>query len=313
MPHYPDHSEHYPTGASETVLAKIGETGIRNIAPDTMRSTLDILTPLERMPFELGLAQTAQLYGRIGITPPLLETFEQSGIDFKRLAGIQNDMEQDGLKPVAVFSKADLSLDEALALYAHLRADEDIPHNPLRKQILRFFKHEHGERKRGEYSYDGLAINSGVAQNWQKITTQQEPLEATHGWTLRLVASSHEAPWNNAGYSDLLPRDDGLPRTYTHVTIPEYLTLQARLIQAGEPPIDNDEFIWLDSTDTFTPYYIEHPRAPIGKWSPEEGYVFIGHDRVTGNAGKTMNGARPARSQFKVSPARPCVDAGLQE
>src|SRR5690606_31337886 len=124
------------------------------------------------------------------ITPPPLEAFEQSGVDFDRLFGQWTKMMQDGLDPVALFAKSNMSPEEAGALFAHLRADTAIENNPLRRREIILPKNASSKGQQPTYMYDGLDIASAVSENWEKITAPVQGVKTTEGWSVRIVAAA---------------------------------------------------------------------------------------------------------------------------
>lgn len=277
-----DTSDHTPGTSPDThqVHLDIGGTSLKH--------ALDILTLHKKAPFEHGLAASRTLYERIGTTPPPLDAFEQSGVDFDHLFQQWTLMMQDGLNPVALFTKTDLSIEEARALFAHLRADKNIENNPLQRHEVTFHKIINGEKQLHTEVHDGLVINSGIVENWHKLTAPQQGLEVVNGWSLRLIASN------------LTPQERGAyeSKNYTsedHASLAEYLTLQAVHIEGGGQPIDPNIVAWLGG-GIFTPHGLIQPRAPFGTFDPRKGYVTIGHDRAVDNEMPTSNYLRPARS-----------------
>ncbi len=209
-----------------------------------------VSNPDTRATFGETLTQSEQLFGRIGITVPTPEHLAANGVDFTTLGAVHERMSAEGLEPRLVLAPS-LNTSDWQQLYSNLRADGTIVGNPLKNQI----------------DGDGLYIEDRIINTWDDLNgvpdnvpvTLDTAINGSCNWTLRLLPGTNRPSETNIAHND--------PNYPDKPTVHEYLTLQANLLQAGEAPIDDSTWTWLDGT-------LENDsQAPNGRWYQDEGQV----------------------------------------
>ncbi len=235
-------------------------------APVPGSVSLDMIPGSEtRQSFEHFLSSTERLFARIGITPPDVDTIVNSGIDFVYLGHEYQHMKTEGLEPRLVLAPYGLTVDHWKELYKKLEDD------PIVNPIPASGKEEDKRIRDG-----GLYIKPEITNNWIELGMQipdatptiEAPISnashPTNLWTLRLISAT-DTP-QNLGVS----HDQYIRAGEKYTTIPEYLSLQASLLQDYQPPIDQRTWSWLDGT-----YNDELRNAAIGLWAHKNGKVGI--------------------------------------
>lgn len=228
----------YDTRAPELMNALgglgLGETRLTGIGGDHhvphQTQTLDMIEDETiRDTFERSIADAADVGQRIGLTAPTISDLIAAKVDFVDLASWYQQEENARNRPELVLAPAVLPITEARALFSQLRQDTTIPNNPLKERD----------------GVDALDIAPVVEAVWPRLWVQMVAPEvnlvasaANEGWSLRIVSAANIPPHPNLRHDG---RDkDGFPQVIpvNHMTVPEYLMLQAILIQSGCAPID---------------------------------------------------------------------------
>jgi hypothetical protein len=214
---------------------------------------------------------TEKLFARIGLVPPPFDvmTLAKAGIDPLHLGNEYNRMHQEGRQPELVLSPL-LLAQQWRNIYTALTADTTIPNNPLKEQ-------DDGH---------GLYINDEVNAAWDDLNfipggvpVINTDTIAAAPWTLRVIPGTPKPTQTNIDHNGNYKDGTQLPNV-AHPTVNEYLTLQATLIQNGEPPIDAQTWSWLDGT-----FGDNSSRAPSGRWVPGDGRVVLSCGGVGGRSG----------------------------
>jgi hypothetical protein len=142
----------------------------------------------------------------------------------------------------------------------------------------------------------GLYINEEVKQWWISDTL---PKPSDEDWFISVVPttpaptvnSDHQVNWHNqpaatAIETSALPFSSREDIAKAHVTINEYLTVQAVKLANNESPIDADTYTWLSGT------FDNGTKAPYGYWIPDDGRVGLRWYGPSNRSGSI--GARPA-------------------
>lgn len=223
--------------------SRLGDIALSNIhdqVPYIAHShQLDTITSLEmRAAFATTFIETNFLYDRISIKIPAPDTFAEHGFDFTRLAGIYETMQANGLLPQVIIAKADLTFEEAGALYDNLRTD-----SAIRSDLT---------KKRRPFVCSGK-----IHKDWSESNqAYQAPSPAVYtpsgAWTLRIIPGNyikyHAEEADYFGRSSAIDMKTGLQ--HKHPSISEYLTMQACLIQANKSILDDNSTTWL-----YGPYF----------------------------------------------------------
>jgi hypothetical protein len=205
---------------------------------------------------------TEKLFARIGLVPPPFDvmTLAKAGIDPLHLGNEYNRMHQEGRQPELVLSPL-MTSSQWRNVYRRLTADTAIPNNPLKEQ-------DDGH---------GLYINDEVNAAWDDLNfipggvpVINTDTIAAAPWTLRVIPGTPKPTQTNIDHDGNYKDGTQLPNV-AHPTVNEYLTLQATLIQNGEPPIDAQTWSWLDGT-----FGDNNSQAPRGGWYPDSGQVGLG-------------------------------------
>ncbi len=235
-------------------------------APVPGSVSLDMIPGSEtRQSFEHFLSSTERLFARIGITPPDVDTIVNSGIDFVYLGHEYQHMKTEGLEPRLVLAPYGLTVDHWKELYKKLEDD------PIVNPIPASGKEEDKRIRDG-----GLHIDNRVAINWTELAMQipkatlaiKSPISnashPTNLWTLRLIPATDRPQILGTSHNQYAPV------IVQHTTIPEYLSLQASLLQDCQALVDPHTWSWLDGT------YNGGTTAPGGGWSSAGGWVNVG-------------------------------------
>jgi hypothetical protein len=180
-------------------------------------------------------------------------------------------MHQEGKQPELVLAPL-LPAQQWRNIYTVLTADTTIANNPLKKQN----------------DGHGLYINGEVEAAWDELNVAPESVPVINGgdsvgnhnqWTLRLIPGTPKPTQTSIDHDGNYQDSNGQKtrlQGVAHPTTNEYLTLQAILIQSGQPPIDAKTWSWLDGTFGSSNYL----QAPSGFWGPDYGQVFLSCDGV---------------------------------
>lgn len=204
---------------------------------------------------------TEKLFERVNVTPPTPQEFMRRGIDFTAMGEAWRTMFEEGLNPqiiIAAYPKKphhwnelydDLSQDWSLRNSSGLlsMADEII------KNWNKFSEVPLTSAGRGP----NLRLVRSEFHHEDKWGTDQTPGLM---WTIRIVSGTAEPTLCNTGYYD----------RKTHLSLSEYLTLQALIIQDDkEMPVDRKSETWLA---TKRPSF---QRAATGRWNMVSGQIEI--------------------------------------
>jgi hypothetical protein len=231
--------------------------------PSSVEVLKQITNPETQKKFETAKQTYAKLWERINLTSPSLDEFAAAGVNFAKLAQtfeqMEEQMERDSLEPRIVISKPmplapDGSGNSWRELYTQLTADsisDKLPNPRLKSCYPRNHDDDNGNDP-------GLWVNSDIYKQSQSILEQEvKRIEAGRtNSTIHPVDDSSNSPWTIA----ILPgttKPQQLDTDHTtnqgrHVSVSQYLALQAALIQTGESPIDNEVddpyFSWMNET-----------------------------------------------------------------
>lgn len=238
-------------------LGDIALSGIDDSPASTFEATAN---PETEAAFITAFRETEQLFNRIGTEPPALEEFAIE--DLTHLFSSYEEMQAEGLLPQIVLTSAHFGLNEARALYEHLRRDSTIKNNPL------------GERPISAHLIDIYM------HRYPRATLPPQDCPCIIDWSLRLIpGKSIEFDSEQAGYFGSTGNYFAPIPPKNHPTIGEYLTLQARLIQAGRPTLDDSSYTWLSS------HYVDGGEllAVDGRLDRTTGRLFLGLTNVDAN------------------------------
>jgi hypothetical protein len=267
-------------GLAAAAAAAAVSNEAKGLTPDLNPSGLDqIADPETRAKFEIAERTYAELWERIGLTLPPLAEFAAAGVDIVQLAQTFEQMERDNLEPRIVISKPmPLAPDDSGSgdswreLYAQLTKasiDGRLP-NPRLKNY----------EDNGKGDGPGLYVNSDVYEQSQLILEQEiKRIEAGRtGSTIHPVDDSSNSPWTIAILPGTIkPQQPGIRHATNqgrHVSLSQYLALQAALIQTGEPPIDDKvdkTYFWSWMNETLS----EGSWALCAEWYPDFRQVYV--------------------------------------
>ena len=216
------------------------------------RSELEAIADSEaKVAFETAIDDITTLYARIGkLVPTPEELVDQYDVNFAAMAVLWRTEKGLGHEPEIVLAPADLTVADAKALYQNLQDDATVNHD---KRI------QNG----------GLYIADSVAANWD-IMTKPKPDELD--WTLRIIPGTPTPTVVNISHDGKDKHGNQLSPP-THPTIPEYLTLQAMLLQADRSPIDDGiYYTWLNGEFSTKN---SGAAAPHGGWNSGNGQVDV--------------------------------------
>jgi hypothetical protein len=218
-----------------------------------------ILNAETRGVFTDAFNETNQLFNRLNVEIPTPDDLVASGINFEHYSEIYEDMERDNLDPVLILAPS-LLVHQWTEFYAQLTNEDAI--NP---------------DVRGHLANGGLSISSDAYSYWDKFakvdsTLPQVTLDGGRSsnslscppWTLRLIPG------------ESLPQVTDVPYGGIEPTVHEYLTLQARALQAGKPPVDIDSSTWLQGTAK----YMGQMVAPCASFNQGSGEICVRLDDV---------------------------------
>ena len=233
------HNTEHGNTADTTFAGKVSTDSLaRNVRNATIsaessgsihRSSFDQLSdPDTRQAFEAGFTTAKQLFGRINLAVPTIDTCIDSGIDLTVLGTAYEHMVDSQLEPEIVLSPR-MNLESWNELYKALSDDPSFIN-------------------RGALEGNGLVLGNLVASYWSNLDilpasvpsivqlSNENINVAEHTWSLRLISGTPRGHSHNVGPN----------KSIQHPIVSEYLTLQASRMQAQKEPVDNDNgFCWL--------------------------------------------------------------------
>ena len=239
--------------------AQVAATGIASVVHAAVKehataNPLEAMSPDASTSFAETLTRSEQLFARLNLTLPSPDQLVASGVDFAALGTAHERMSTEGLEPRFVLAPS-LNTGDWQQLYAELEADQSV--------------NQDGRIKSG-----GLYIDDTVSSAWDTLSdvpdsvpvTLNSAAEGSCNWTLRLIPGTNRPTETNIAHND--------PNYPDKPTVHEYLTLQASLLQAGEDPIDDSTWTWLNGM------FENDSQAPVGRWNPDDGRVGLSYDDV---------------------------------
>lgn len=180
-----------------------------------------INNPEFRKAFSEAMNETEHLFERINMTVPTPDNFSETGVDFNDLAAVYENMYHKNLQPEIVISPSLVGINEWSEIYESIQDDDTIQNNPL---FLR--AGPDGEME------DPLQVLPEAKANWDDFNSPTlADVPIFDGWTIRIV------PGLVTSEDYHIPDDAG-----ESMTLPEYLTLQARFCQREERLMDSELF-----------------------------------------------------------------------
>ena len=251
-------------GLPPSELSRLGGVGIDAVAAAAVNETHvrfgsgleSIIQPEQRDAFERAFESYAELYKRIGLTPPTPEDYAAAGIDFVALASKWQAEEGTGHAPEIVLAPSDLPPESWEQLFQSLQHDPTV-------------------NKDGAIKNGGLYINDEVRKAWDGLNTVPAGVTTATSpslsgkecqWTIRIIPGT-DRPTNTGIDHDGRRNNDESKQDILHPTIVEYLALQAESLAQQRVPVDADTYTWLQGT------LAGGSQAPYGDWSPDLGLV----------------------------------------
>ena len=212
---------------------------------------------------ELAYTNTEKLFGRIDLTTPTIDQFKGAGVNFEKLAEQYLNMQKNNLEPSWVLSpilplthkKTEFSVDW-VNLYEMLTDDFDnaIENNPLKKidpsQIGKNYGFDSygivdahvSESDSGTIFLQELGLINdnknihSVVNKYYGSSTYPDEIENIT-WTLALISSTDIPQHLNSSSSEYYLSDSSSQSR--HITMSQYMTLQANRIISGQSPLGN--------------------------------------------------------------------------
>lgn len=253
-------------------IHRLGGVGIDAVAAAAVRETdvhsfgtslESIANPEQQAAFEWAFERSAQLYERIGLTPPPPEDFARAGIDFARLATNYEHEKTAGHEPEIIVTPNELPPESWQQLFQKLQDDPTV-------------------NVAGDIKSGGLYISDDISAHWEELNTlpsgvttverrqpATEPLSLDNldrQWTIRIIPGT-DRPTDASLDHDGRRNDTQAKVELAHPTIAEYLTLQGQSLQERRTPVDGETYTWLHGT------FEGGSRAPGGDWYPDGGQV----------------------------------------
>jgi hypothetical protein len=238
-----------------------------------------------KLRFGQSLDSSIELFSRfVLLAPPSMEQFIAAGTDFNRLVDTIEHLESKGreaailftpIMPLALGSNSLNVLKNQRSfrnLYKQLTEDKTIPNNPLKNY-----------EDNGEGEGPGLWVDSEVYQLSQELYDQElhiaQNSQNTHYveqddmlWTVSVVDATPKPSLLNLDHEASL---DAIQAEYPdaeHISLSQYLTLQAIRLQDGQPPIDGSTWSWTNQTFTGND---GSARAVCVNWYSDVGQVSV--------------------------------------
>lgn len=213
--------------------------------------------------FVFNHVHTEELFERAGFEcVPSISEFERAGVDFALLAEEYDRMEKTGFEPQIVFAPHHGSIDIWKDTYRALVNDPNVPHDQLR--IDRRYPNIHGlnvmvapeehwiEFDRVPDDTERWTFANG--DDLPVVRVEDDRLHTDVYWTVRVVSAAQiGSRWTRSSETD-----------DQHMTVAEYLTLQAVRAQQGQPLIDSGDGI----NTRLNGKLIGNSAFPSGKYSP---------------------------------------------
>lgn len=210
---------------------------------------------------------TEKFFARTNYDVPTYEQFQENDVDFAHLAAEYLKMERENLQPMFVIAPYNLWADDWRELYGELA------NSPAGNGVLDRSQHYHNFLSAidSEWKWQHIAQYKPIPAKYipdVEITDMEKGV--TVDWTIRIVSAAEDAGERDNSYDD----------NYDHMTISEYLTMQAVRIEQGLPPVDKNTFTWLHGK--------HDESAPYATFGQSEGLIQVRTRPVVRGAGLPM-------------------------